>query len=123
MRLSKNACLSFFQELFVLASGCAVNLAVLLFSKGKIHYINVGIFLFNILPIANLDGGRIMNMIFVQLFRERKGERTSAVLSFVMLLPLSVFGFYIAITAKQPTLLVCALYLATTLIIKREKLY
>lgn len=110
------------EELFVLVSGCAVNLIFLPFSNGIIYYINLAMFLFNTLPIGSLDGGRVLQMLLSRLFGDRASTIT-LIISFLLLLPLSSVGFYLAITTKQPTLLVCSLYLATTMIIKREKLF
>lgn len=123
MKLSKTATFTTCQELFVLISGCLVNFIFILLSKGTVQYINLGIFLFNILPIGSLDGGRLISLIFTRLFGGRKGERLALLTSFLILLPLSALAFYMTISARQPSLFICCVYLSLTLLIKREKLF
>ncbi len=123
MKLKKSSALSFGEEVFVLLSGCAVNLIFILLPTPKtITYINIGIFLFNILPIANLDGGRVMRLFLTRFFGERAGNIASDAVSFVCLLPISALAFYMTIKSGQFSLLVCATYLAIITIFKRDKL-
>ena len=123
MKLSNHSALSFGQELFVLISGCAVNLIIALFFIGsEISYINIGILLFNILPIANLDGGRIMRVILTHFFGERTGNITSDIASFILLVPLSALAFYAVTRSGQFSLLVCCIYLVIITLFKRDKL-
>lgn len=124
MKLKTSSVLSFGEELFVLLSGCVINLIfIVLPTSQTVTYINIGIFLFNILPIANLDGGRTVRLLLTHFFGERAGSVVSDAVSFVLLLPLSVLAFYMTITARQPSLFICCVYLSLTLLIKREKLF
>ena len=123
MKLSKTNTFTTLNEIIVTASGCMVNLLFLLIPNKTVQQINIGIFLFNVLPVGNLDGGRITRLAFTCFFGEGKGERLSLAVSFLTLIPLSAIGFYAVFTLQQPSLLVCSIYLFVTLIIKREKLY
>ena len=123
MKLKNSSALSFGEEVFVLLSGCAVNLIfILLPTPQTITYINTGILFFNILPIANLDGGRVVRLFLTQIFGERTGNIASDVVSFAFLLPISALAFYITIKSGQFSLLVCSVYLAVITIFKRDKL-
>lgn len=123
MKLSSSCALSTAEELFVLSSGCLVNLIFAIALKNPTAtYINIGIFLFNALPIANLDGGRITRLFATRFFGERAGNRLSDVLSVVFLAPLSALAFYTAMDSGQFSLFICCVYLAAITIFKRDKL-
>lgn len=123
MKLKNSSALSFGEELFVLLSGCAVNLIFILIpTQQTVTYINAGIFLFNILPVANLDGGRTVRLLFTHFFGERTGNIASDAVSFAFLLPISALAFYMAIRSGQFSLLICSSYLAAVTIFKRDKL-
>lgn len=59
-------------ELFILSAGCAVNLIICIiaaFAKSKMWFlINISLFLFNLLPISSLDGGRIVKAVVISHF-------------------------------------------------------
>ena len=123
MKLKTSSALSLSEELFVLLSGCVTNLIFIISPTPQIvTYINIGIFLFNILPVANLDGGRIVRLLLTHFFGERAGNVASDVLSFVFLIPISALAFYTTIQFGQFSLLVCSAYLAIITIFKRDKL-
>ena len=123
MKLKTSSALSFGEELFVLLSGCVTNLVfIILPTSQTVTYINIGIFLFNIFPIANLDGGRTVRLLLTRFFGERKGNIVSDAVSFALLLPLSAFAFYTVARSGQFSLLVCSLYLTIIMIFKRDKL-
>ncbi len=123
MKLKNFSSLSFGEEVFVLLSGCAVNLIfAILPTTSTVTYINIGIFLFNILPIANLDGGRLVRLLLTRFFGERAGNIVADITSFAFLLPISALAFYMTIELGQFSLLVCAVYLAIITIFKRDKL-
>ena len=123
MKLKTSSALSFGEELFVLLSGCVTNLVfIILPTSQTVTYINIGIFLFNILPIANLDGGRTVRLLLIRFFGERVGNVASDVVSFLFLVPLSALAFYTVARSGQFSLLVCTLYLTIIMIFKRDKL-
>lgn len=124
MKLRKNCCFSRMQEFFVLFAGCAVNLlcaAIFWFSKPAL-YINMGIFLFNILPVGCLDGGRILSLFLHGCFSEKEADMIHNAVSFAVLLPLSAAAFYITVRSGQFTLLLCCAYLALTLMRKPDRI-
>ena len=123
MKLRKSSALSFGEDVFVLLSGCVTNLVfIILPTSQTVTYINIGILLFNILPIANLDGGRVVRLFLTRFFGERVGNIASDAVSFAFLLPISVLAFYMTIKSGQFSLLVCSTYLAIVTIFKRDKL-
>ena len=123
MKLKTSSALSFGEELFVLLSGCVTNLVFIIFPTSQtVTYINIGIFLFNILPIANLDGGRTVRLLLICFFGERAGNVVSDAVSFLFLVPLSALAFYTVARSGQFSLLVCTLYLTIIMIFKRDKL-
>lgn len=123
MKLKNSSALSLGEEVFILISGCAVNLIFAIIPiTPTTTYINIGILLFNILPIANLDGGRIVRLFLTRFFGEKTGNIVSDAVSFAFLLPISALAFYMTIESGQFSLLVCAVYLAIITIFKRDKL-
>ena len=123
MKLKNSSALSLGEEVFVLISGCAVNLIFAIIPiTPTTTYINIGILLFNILPIANLDGGRIVRLFLTRFFGEKTGNIVSDAVSFAFLLPISALAFYMTIESGQFSLLVCVVYLAIITIFKRDKL-
>ncbi len=87
------------REFLVLLAGPAVNLVLfILFRNG----INLMLFLFNILPIYPLDGGRILNLYMIKVNRY---------ISFIFLFFLFCLSFYLLFKFGVFSMLLICFYL------------
>lgn len=122
VNLSKAGCLTAAREFFVLISGCAVNLlcAVIFRAVPSAFYINAAICVFNILPIGNLDGGRMLHLVLSRRTNQKTADAVCVAISFLLLVPLSVFGFLTIIKTGKFSLFLCSVYLVLTVLKKGE---
>ncbi len=83
---------------------------------------NLGLGLFNILPVEPLDGGQALYSLLCLRFPEEIALRTTQILSFFTLLPLATVGFLTLFRSGYNfTILLSAGYLAALLLLKRNR--
>ena len=127
---SRQGDISYTKDIFVAISGPIVNFAAfavlyILSIKYKnslqpisamiplAALVNLVIGIFNLLPIAPLDGGRVVYSLLCSLASQETATRVIKVLSITMLLPVATFGFYLLIkSGYNVTLLFTSIYLA-----------
>ena len=133
IKLRNNIMLSFKQEILIALSGCianallcivsliAINIHFYSFYANYIFIFSLFIAGFNIIPITPLDGGRALTAYLNTHFQCHTVEKITNVLSFFFIVPLGVMGFFLLIkTGYNFSLIATALYLAVTLIFKRD---
>lgn len=80
---------------------------------------NLALGVFNILPIASLDGGRALHFKLCARYGMETSERIGTIVSVIFLLPIALAGFYLAFRSLHNiTLLLTCIYLSF-LIVKR----
>lgn len=80
------------------------------------------LFLFNILPVESLDGGHALTLLLSLKNDGERAEKIVAVISFLILIPLSAAGFLLMLKSKYNfTLLLSGLYLIAVLLKKYGK--
>lgn len=79
--------------------------------RTKIVYINLLIFLFNMLPIMPLDGGRILREILFIIFKENKCDEILFIISKFFLLAISFTYSILIIKIKNIYILFLIIYL------------
>ena len=85
----------------------------------KIIIVNLIIGSFNIMPVFALDGGRALESILKYNFEEETSERILKTVSFVTLVIMMGFGFYILLTTHYNfTFLAISIYLTVMLFVK-----
>ncbi len=105
------------KESFIAFSGPLINLALcfLFYVSDKIDYavINLGLAVFNLLPVAALDGGHIISAFFPDSNLHRKSSLACAVI-------LLAVGTFVAVYTKENfTILIVALYLLTGIVCEK----
>lgn len=120
------------QSFLILFSGCFVNLLLaILFGCLFVIYNNplfkiivwqnIGLGIFNFLPILNLDGGQIFYIFLKMMFNESVALKIMNLVSFVFLIPILTFGFYLLINSKYNfSLFLLSLYLISYIIFKED---
>lgn len=102
---------SFFEDLKVLIAGPFLNFAtfILFFTMSKIlindklYFFaleNLFLFIFNLLPIAPLDGGQILFIILSFKFNFLLAKKIVSITSFILVYILSFFGFFLFLYSK-----------------------
>ena len=85
---------------------------------------NLGLFLFNILPIEPLDGGQALYSFLCLRFPEAQAAHITEVVSFFALFPLAAAGFLALFRSGYNfTLLLAAGYLAALLLLKKGRYF
>lgn len=122
-----------YQEIIVSLSGPAVNfaLAALFFYLYRLTanhitlvFCSANVFLgtFNCLPIESLDGGNALFLALRKILGWEKAEKAVEIVSFLVLLPLAVWGFLLLLESKYNfTLLMNSCYLIALLLFKKVK--
>ena len=124
-----------FKIFFILIGGPLANL----FGVGilyLLHYVmgnqntvlsiseNLFLCVFNLLPIESLDGGQILYIFLSSKFDEHKSVVILKFVSFVILFPLAIIGFYILLKSKNNfSLLLISCYLIAVVLIKKGHCY
>lgn len=79
---------------------------------------------FNILPIESLDGGQILYIFLSNKMQNDKAIVFLDVISFIILLPLAVIGFYMLLKSKYNfSLLLISCYLISVILIKKGHIF
>lgn len=102
---------SFFDDLKVLIAGPILNFFtfILFFAISKVSkndrlYFfaleNLFLFIFNLLPIAPLDGGQILFIILLSKFNFLFAKRIISTISFILIYIISIIGFLIFLYSK-----------------------
>ena len=113
----------------VLASGVTVNalcftVSFLLlrgFSTFSIVHFAIGIF--NLLPVRELDGGKLLELCLLHWYNEEKTENICNVISYLTAAIIMILGaLVLAVTGYNFSLLITAIYLFVMLIIRQKRL-
>jgi len=108
------------KELIIAAAGIAANLILALwlrfFAFQSLRTMlmiasNLAVAAFNLLPVGNLDGGKLAGLIFSRYLEPRAAHTANAILSFVVLVPLSCLAGLLLLRSENFTLAVICVYL------------
>lgn len=118
--------------LLILSGGCFVNFLLatifgsmfVCFSTEVfkiIAYQNIGLGVFNLLPIYSLDGGQIFYLILKTRFSESVSLKILNGTSLLLVVPIFILGFYVIINSKYNfSLLLLSLYLISYILFKED---
>ncbi|MCL2013791.1 MAG: site-2 protease family protein [Oscillospiraceae bacterium] len=103
------------KEVVLLFAGSAVNFVVFavfffVLKFESFAYIHLMIGVFNMLPIAPLDGGMLVKLAAERIFSPGTADIISRALSVLIIIPLIIYGIYLAFNMNF-TLLITAVYL------------
>lgn len=126
---------SYNDDLLILMAGPLSNLVFVLvlyfvYRFGNCDWLIVPIFenifiaIFNILPIESLDGGQIFFNLLCRKLKVKTATNFTVLMSFLVLLPIAVLGFYILLVSKYNFfLLLLSCYLMGILLLKHREFY
>lgn len=127
MKLSPAA--SYAEDIAIAAAGPFMNVTILLFSPlfscaQEIFSFSLISLIINILPMATLDGGRIVKAATAAIFDEIRADRAVRALSVICLFFLWILAVYVFFyTAENVTLLLFCSYIFAGYIIKNDDVY
>lgn len=90
-------------EFFALLAGPAVNLLLGAgFLRGWFPFslINLGLALFNLLPVHGLDGGRLLYLLLLKALPPDRAERVVTLLSYCLCLGIAAWGLYASLCLR-----------------------
>jgi len=118
--ITREAAPSYRKELIIAGAGIAANLMLALylrlFAFQSLRTMlmvasNLAVAAFNLLPVGNLDGGKLMGIIFARRFEPRAAHNAGVIVSFVVLVPLSCLAGFVLLRTQNFTLAVICAYL------------
>lgn len=99
---------------------CYVGLKNQIFLQFAI--INVSIGLFNLLPVATLDGGQAIYLLLIQKVSHKTASLVLDILTVILIFPTAVLGILILFHSKYNfSLLFISVYLIFALVLKKSK--
>ncbi len=117
IKLSINTYLTTKRTAIIAVGGPMMNLILSSFFLLDSYYLqyfgaaNTILFIFNMLPISNLDGGDIFKYLCTVVFKS-KGLKIFSVISYINLVLLILLGIFFLLTKyNNPTLLIVGIYL------------
>ena len=112
------------KDILIAGAGIAANLilalALYLFAFQSLRTMlmiasNLAVAAFNLLPVGNLDGGKLAGLIFARYLEPRAAHNSRAIVSFIVLAPLSCLAGLLLLRGENFTLaLICAYLIAVT---------
>ena len=116
------------KKIMIAIAGPFVNLIIVLFGilyniDTNIIYANLLIFLFNMLPIYPLDGGRILKNILKMFFSNRKVNDYTNIISNVLVIVLTMISSILILIYKNIAILVIIVTLLGILIKENKKYF
>ena len=116
------------KKIIIAIAGPFINLIIVLFGilyniDTNIIYANLLIFLFNMLPIYPLDGGRILKNILKMFFANRKANDYTNIISNVLVIVLTMISSILILIYKNIAILVLIATLWGILIKENKKYF
>ena len=127
MRLTRGSdtALSYKADAACALAGPAVNLILALVlcffgsALRRVSAINLALGIFNLLPVGELDGGRVLSALLCSRLTHTAAERVCLLVGVAVLIPVAFAGFYILIDSGYNfTLLAAAVYISIGLIMR-----
>lgn len=107
-------------DMLILISGPLSNLMCFLIFKGEFSEMSLMLFIFNMLPIQSLDGGRILFIILISIMSYGKAEILLNFFTIVLSITLVLLFFYLLFEGeKNYSLLIFSLYIISSLFCKK----
>lgn len=122
----------YWRDFYVAVAGAAVNLFLFLLFIGAGYLLpwsglnmaamsQLAVASFNMMPVYPLDGGQAVYALLCRKFTLEIAELLSNVISFMFLLPLAFFAFYVLFRSRYNfSLLVMVIYLVVMLVLKEK---
>ncbi len=108
------------RQALILAAGPFSNLLLALLSSGDLKHLNILLFIFNMLPVEGLDGGRLLGIMITALWGNQAAVITVKALTLLLaVLFLSGFLWLLAVGKSNYSLIVFSLYLVSSLFLKK----
>ena len=118
--ITRNTAHTFSKELIIAAAGIAANLLLALtlrlfvFQSLRTMLMiasNLAVAAFNLLPVGNLDGGKLAGLFFDRYLDPNTAHAASTIVSFIVLLPLSCLAGLVLLRGENFTLAAICIYL------------
>lgn len=111
-------------ECLIAASGPAVNLLAALIlwpASGRTAAVQAACGLFNLLPLEGMDGGDLLRLCVLSRLPDRRADAVHTAVTLSVGLAAAALGIAVLFRAKNPTLLLAALYLVFLLLWQKSR--
>lgn len=107
-----NGSISLLKEFLISIAGPTATLIYSYIYKDNLYfYINMCIFVFNMLPIYPFDGGRILKVLLSIIFGKKKGSIVSSYITNIIVIFLFVLSVFVAVYFRHFYVLLISLYI------------
>lgn len=108
------------EDILILASGPIANLICYFIFNNDFSALSLLLFIYNMLPISGLDGGRIAHILFSKLFSICTAGRLMTVLTVVASAAFALIFIYLLLNGiENYSVLIFSLYIISTIFFKK----
>lgn len=103
--------INYIKELVIAMAGPIASLLLAIFLRPPYNIMNLFIFATNMMPIYPLDGGRIARIIFIKIFKYKKGIKIYGIFTKTLMSFLIIASVTIAVYLKKYYFLIFNVYI------------
>jgi stage IV sporulation protein FB len=107
---------NYLRDAVVSLAGPAANIILSFFGMP----LSLALGFFHLLPIVSMDGGNALFSLLCIFFKRDTAFNVVYIISFIILLPLTILGFMFLLDTRNFSLLFLCVYLMLTLVFKKE---
>ncbi len=109
------------EDILILASGPIANLICFFVFRNDFSALNLILFVYNMLPISGLDGGRIAHIFFIKFFGAVIADRCITGLTVIAAAIFALIFIYLLLNGiENYSVLIFSLYIISTIFFKKD---
>lgn len=120
INIEENGSNDLYEQLLILIAGPLANLLIFFIANNEFSMLNLLLFIYNMLPVKGLDGGRIVYIVCCTCLPSEKAEKIVSFLT--VLIAIFFFGFFLVLYfsgIKNYSVLIFSLYIISGIFLKK----